>query len=59
MTDIQKRTLRDNSTVIDTSITNRINNMRKSLGLSPLTLDQKLSNIAQQKAVDMATYNYI
>jgi uncharacterized protein YkwD len=59
MTESQKMTLRNNKVAIDTSILKKINNIRKGLGLNPLTIDQKLSNIAQQKSIDMATYNYV
>lgn len=59
MTESQKITLRNDKALISTSILKKINVIRAGLRLNPLILDSKLSRVAEEKALDMATYNYI
>lgn len=58
MTMSQRTTIRTDRAIIDASIIRKINIIRAGLGLNPISQDNKLSNLAQQKATDMATYNY-
>ncbi len=59
MTQLQKLTLRTDIATIETSINRKINIIRAWLLLNSLSKDAKLTNLAQQKAMDMATYDYV
>ena len=56
---IQKTTLRSDKSIIDKSILKKINIIRAGLRLNSLVLDTQLSDLAQKKAINMATYNYV
>lgn len=59
MTYLEKTTLRTNKDSIDKNILKKINVMRAGLGLNWIIIDSTLSNLAQKKAIDMATYDYV
>ena len=59
VSDIDRSTLRPEGAVISTYMLTSINSLRKWLGRSMLSLDPTLQRLAQAKALDMATYNYI
>jgi uncharacterized protein YkwD len=59
MTYLQKTTLRNDKDTIDKNILKKINVIRAGLGLNWLIIDPTLSNVAQKKAIDMATYDYV
>ncbi len=54
-----KTTLRKDKTIIDKSVLKKINVIRAGLRLNPLVQETKLTDLAQKKAINMATYNYV
>jgi uncharacterized protein YkwD len=59
ITQSQKTTLRDDKKTIDKGIIRKINVIRAGMRLNGLILDPNLTDLAQKKAIDMATYNYV
>ncbi len=59
LSDWEKSTLRTDTILVYQSILASINTLRKWLGRSTLTIDPTLADLAQQKSLDMATYNYV
>ncbi len=57
--DIDRSILRAPGSNINRDILSSINALRGWLGRSLLSLDMTLMDLAQQKATDMATYNYV
>lgn len=59
ITQSQKITLRNDKNIIDKSILKKINVIRAGLRLNALVQNNNLTDLAQKKALDMATYNYV
>ena len=59
VSDTEKSTLRTDKNTIDRDILASINSLRKWLGWFMISLDPTLQRLAQAKALDMATYNYV
>ncbi len=55
----QKTTLRKESVLIDKGILKKINVIRTGLRRGVLTIDPKLNDLAQKKAINMATHQYV
>ena len=59
LSDWERSVLRTDTTLIHQNILTSINTLRKWLGRSTLTIDPTLTELAQRKATDMATYKYV
>ena len=59
VSDLDRSILRPEGTTISTDMLASINSLRKGLGRSMISLDPTLQRLAQAKALDMATYNYV